>query len=487
MSLEQIRRAFSAFDTDQSGSLSRSELEHILTQPVAGHPPALTSAEVEELIHRFDVNGDGELQIDEFVQAYRLLTESAVREDATRALEHASGLAGAAEDASSHGSQWTLRGWLQALPTSAALASVLHQSAGGAPSEIDLVRQIRGRDQMLALLKAGDTLEQLADVLWEGVETLMASAAESAIELQEKFLLAGAGLMSYGDLGMCLPWPAPRYTSIDAEPAHLHTGTFYRGLEGKVGTPSPRVGEAMESEHTACGDAQVKFATGNYGVVTTSEIEWRFVAKPDRPPHDGWPLESKLSAAKNSMLHGSSGAGGTSSRLKRLPTVLRGGADFRQPLLLHDLDARMHDKNDSLHELNEPKLTIEETFGSRLYTGLSVSDCAHPRQSPHPIHPNLIPTAPPCPTFHSIRPHPIPPPIPSHLQDHASKSTTPCSEGWMCLFCDTRWLSCAARRPTLMGTKVARWTTIPCGQNGGSTCTRQRSTQSTAQLSNSPS
>jgi len=62
--LERIKRAFDLFDTDGNGSLSNEELRAVLTRPGGGSP--LTEEDVAALIAEFDVNGDGELQIDEF-------------------------------------------------------------------------------------------------------------------------------------------------------------------------------------------------------------------------------------------------------------------------------------------------------------------------------------------------------------------------------------------------------------------------------------
>jgi len=64
-----IREAFSVFDTDGTGTLSAEELCSILTQPTEGNRP-FTQEEANALIRKFDTNGDGELQLEEFVQAF---------------------------------------------------------------------------------------------------------------------------------------------------------------------------------------------------------------------------------------------------------------------------------------------------------------------------------------------------------------------------------------------------------------------------------
>jgi hypothetical protein len=62
----EIRYAFEVFDKDGSGTLSRDELMEIFT---AMGPDALTEEQAEQMITSFDVNGDGELSLDEFSTA----------------------------------------------------------------------------------------------------------------------------------------------------------------------------------------------------------------------------------------------------------------------------------------------------------------------------------------------------------------------------------------------------------------------------------
>ena len=64
----EIAKAFQMFDTDSDGSLSPAELKAVLCRPVKG-ATALTEAQVDDLIKKFDKNGDGVLDLDEFVGA----------------------------------------------------------------------------------------------------------------------------------------------------------------------------------------------------------------------------------------------------------------------------------------------------------------------------------------------------------------------------------------------------------------------------------
>ena len=64
-----LRDAFAIFDIDQSGTLTVDELCAILTQPTAMNRP-LTRQEVTALVEKFDANGNGVLEYEEFVQAF---------------------------------------------------------------------------------------------------------------------------------------------------------------------------------------------------------------------------------------------------------------------------------------------------------------------------------------------------------------------------------------------------------------------------------
>ena len=56
---------------------------------------------------------------------------------------------------------------------------------------------------------------------------------------------------------------------------------FFGGLEGLIGAPTPRLLDAICREHTMMADSLAEFVTPNYGVTTTSLIEYHFVAQPE--------------------------------------------------------------------------------------------------------------------------------------------------------------------------------------------------------------
>ncbi|KAG6539173.1 hypothetical protein ZIOFF_004326 [Zingiber officinale] len=61
---EELREAFRVFDKDQNGFISAAELRHVMTN--LGEK--LTDEEVDEMIREADVDGDGQINYDEFVK-----------------------------------------------------------------------------------------------------------------------------------------------------------------------------------------------------------------------------------------------------------------------------------------------------------------------------------------------------------------------------------------------------------------------------------
>jgi calmodulin len=62
-SAEEIKEAFKVFDKDGNGFISAAELRHIMTNLCE----KLTDEEVDEMIREADVDGDGQINYDEFV------------------------------------------------------------------------------------------------------------------------------------------------------------------------------------------------------------------------------------------------------------------------------------------------------------------------------------------------------------------------------------------------------------------------------------
>ena len=74
-----IREAFESFDEDGNGAISAIELRQILTKP-GTTDSKLSMEEVGAIISRYDVNGDGELQFDEFAALWTAKRRPAVQQ-----------------------------------------------------------------------------------------------------------------------------------------------------------------------------------------------------------------------------------------------------------------------------------------------------------------------------------------------------------------------------------------------------------------------
>lgn len=156
----------------------------------------------------------------------------------------------------------------------------------------------------------------------------MLTAAPHFRELQQKFVEEGdVFTMSYG--------------GID---------TFFGGLEKLLGPPSPQLATAVMREHCSAADSDVEFTTANYGVTTTSRVEFFFVVDPENglelTGRKSWPAESKPK--------GDEGA-----------TAM----DGREAKALNTFEAMWAVIDERLEKLKEYPLREEEFFCARLYTG----------------------------------------------------------------------------------------------------------------------
>ena len=120
---------------------------------------------------------------------------------------------------------WTAEGWVSSLR--AVDPIVAKALVGGAKDELAALRALGAsadKETLSRRLGEANINGALADVLLPQLQALAAPAAAAGdVGLQAKFAEGAAFDLKYGDLS-----------------------TFFRGLEGKIGAPDPKVDEAME-------------------------------------------------------------------------------------------------------------------------------------------------------------------------------------------------------------------------------------------------
>ncbi|KAB2606304.1 calmodulin-7 [Pyrus ussuriensis x Pyrus communis] len=72
---EELKEAFRVFDKDQNGFISAAELRHVMTN--LGEK--LTDEEVDEMIREADVDGDGQINYEEFVKVMMAKVRDQIR------------------------------------------------------------------------------------------------------------------------------------------------------------------------------------------------------------------------------------------------------------------------------------------------------------------------------------------------------------------------------------------------------------------------
>lgn len=231
--------------------------------------------------------------------------------------------------------EWTAAAWISSMENlNEAVAAELFKPLGAnatGEQQLAYIRTIgrsdgrrgqsHGRDALLQLLRDSKVLEVLADELWEGATELASAAATTATELRNKFVQDDeAFTISYG--------------GVD---------TFFGGLERLIGPPSPQLLETMTHEHTRSADSQVIFKTSNYGVSTTSEIEWYFV----NDPEDGL----------------------STLGIKSWPAEMVEQCQMRKPMRLSSFEAKRSQIDTALEAIDQFPMRKEELIGARCYTG----------------------------------------------------------------------------------------------------------------------
>ena len=213
---------------------------------------------------------------------------------------------------------WSLASWVQGTGVHRVIAEAMQRSG---EDDLAFVRALKSRDELAARLQT--VTERVVDKLWREAQTLQEAGVATEAEMQGKF--AGAIELSYGGLD-----------------------TFYGGLERVVGSPNPRLLEAMRDEHTAqVTESTDIFITGNYGVRTNSKVEWLYAVEWEATPRDAgfehWPAESETKLPDRTKCR------------KRRPV-----AEFE-----HVLKSR----NAQLEQAGQPPVIREELIAANMYTG----------------------------------------------------------------------------------------------------------------------
>lgn len=129
----------------------------------------------------------------------------------------------AAEEAAAD--DWSLLSWAETAGAHRVLFAALRraveaQHGGRYTSEAALafVRGFKTREAVAAVVNSVQVLDAMVDVTWEAAQKLNAATAATGSKLNDKFAADGGGFnLKYGNLS-----------------------TFYGGLEGKIGAPSPK-------------------------------------------------------------------------------------------------------------------------------------------------------------------------------------------------------------------------------------------------------
>lgn len=222
--------------------------------------------------------------------------------------------------------EWSINAWCASLGIHEHVARVLQSQPSSSESQVAFVRSLAppsGYESILGLLRSGELLERVATEVHRQAQELARAEAATAQELVAKFCDDGSSfVMTFSGLS-----------------------TFFSGLEGLIGSPSPRLADAITREHCKCVDSLVEFTTPNYSVTTTSSIEYHFVVEPStglaRLGREAWPAE----------------AGIVDGQVGRKPETLSSFEDARTAI------------NARLAKLDAPPLGEYELIAARLYTG----------------------------------------------------------------------------------------------------------------------
>ena len=285
---------------------------------------------------------------------------------------------------------WTLGAFLTSLGVGDVVADVLLRRLREEPAlrhaahvEHAFARMLSshapdGKALVVSLLSEGSLAEEIADRVWSvgsarlNAESNYAQANPTGryTPLVDKFVAdggaSGAGSASdgaarlHGGVGGVL-YDAAAAAAEAAAAASYRTGAddafggFAAGAtKAQLGVRSDEPMEDVRREHCECDDARLHFTSTDYGVTTTSELEYWFVVAPEKGlghlglRGGGWPQETSTAAC---------GAD------PRAPTPRR------KPRPLRELEPRWREVNARLDALKCPPVEREELIAARLFTG----------------------------------------------------------------------------------------------------------------------
>jgi len=225
---------------------------------------------------------------------------------------------------SAHATTWSAAGFLASHSLDQLIADQLLAAKPPTASELDHLKSL-DRDQTLQLIVGGSSLPfhlELGEAVWAALSKLNAVKVASASELHGKFVQDGdAFTLAYGTLS-----------------------TFFGGLQGLIGAPDAKLEQSMAREHLDSADSKLMFRTSNYGMDTSSELEFHFVVDPQTGQQllgiDAYPVERA-----------------------------QAGQHYRRLLPPEHFAEELEAVNGRLDALGEPRMLREEFLAARLYTG----------------------------------------------------------------------------------------------------------------------
>ena len=160
-----------------------------------------------------------------------------------------------------HGEEhWSAAGYVASLGLHELLGAALVSARAADADELEHVKSL-DEATVRRLLDDSALRHEVGSRVWAGISQLLRPdggvRGSAAPGMHSKFQDDSLLELSYGSLS-----------------------TFFGGLEGLIGPPSPRLVEAMQAEHCDAADAHAMFTTRNYVITTCSSAEWMFVTSP---------------------------------------------------------------------------------------------------------------------------------------------------------------------------------------------------------------